>query len=313
MKKFLAIEIGGTKLQLFAGNERAQILHRWRFDVDAGRGGAGIRAQIESVLPEILRAHEIAGTGVGYGGPVDWRTGKICCSHQVEGWADFPLGDWLRERTGKFVFIDNDANCGALGEALRGAGQGSNPVFYVTLGSGVGGGLVVDGKIFHGAKPGESEIGHVRLDRSGTIVEQRCSGWAVDARIREATKINPSSILARLSAGMERGEARALAPALREHCELAQKILAEVAEDLAFGLSHVVHLMHPEVIVLGGGLSFVGEPLRAAVESSLKHFVMEAFAPGPRVALAALREDAVPTGALLLASTANGLRPEPAR
>ncbi len=302
MKHFLAIEIGGTKLQLFAGNESAQILQRWRFDVDAARGGAGIRAQIEAVLPEILRAHDIAAIGVGYGGPVDGRTGKICCSHQVEGWADFPLGDWLRERTNRPVVIDNDANCGALGEALRGAGQGSNPVFYVTLGSGVGGGLVVDGKIFHGAKPGESELGHVRLDKSGTIVEQRCSGWAVDKMVRASVDEHPTSALARAAADLNRGEARALVPALEANCPFAQHILSATADDLAFGLSHVVHLVHPEAIVLGGGLSFVGEPLRAAVAGALGQYLMEAFAPGPRVAMAVLREDAVPVGALLLAA-----------
>jgi glucokinase len=300
--QFLAIEIGGTKLQLFVGDERANILRRWRFNIDAAAGGAGIRAKIEAVLPEILREQEIAAVGVGYGGPVDGRTGQICCSHQVEGWADFPLGDWLRERTRKPVFIDNDANVGALGEALRGAGQGSNPVFYVTLGSGVGGGLAVNGQIYHGAKPGESEIGHVRLDRNGIIVEKRCSGWATDAKVRAAIKENPASVLARAAQGMTSGEARALDAALREGCTVAQRILQEVADDLAFGLSHVTHLMHPEVIVLGGGLALMGEPLRGAVESALRRYTMEAFAPGPRIALSLLREDAVPAGALLLAA-----------
>lgn len=304
MNQYLAIEIGGTKLQLFVGDEQANILQRWRFDVEPALGGADIREQIKGALPEILRAHDVAAVGVGYGGPVDWRTGQICCSHQIEGWADFPLGEWLQQQTRRPVIIDNDANCGALGEALRGAGQGSNPVFYVTLGSGVGGGLVVDGKIFHGAKPGESEIGHVRLDRSGTIVEQRCSGWAVDKRVRAIAQENPSSKLARLTAGMEGGQARALAPALREGCSRAQTILAEVAEDLAFGLSHVTQLMHPQVIILGGGLSLLGEPLRAAVEEALQRFVMEAFGGGPGIALAALLEDAVPVGALLQARAA---------
>jgi glucokinase len=299
---FLAIEIGGTKLQLFVGDGDGNILQRWRFEVDAASGGAGIRARIESALPEILHAHPVAAAGVGYGGPVDWRTGQICCSHQVEGWADFPLGDWLRKRVGRPVFIDNDANTASLGEALRGAGQGSNPVFYVTLGSGVGGGLAVNGQIFHGAKPGESEIGHVRLDRSGTIVEHRCSGWAVDKRVRAAVQANPESVLARAAHGMTRGEARALSSALGDGCEVAKEILDEVAEDLAFGLSHVTHLTHPEVIVLGGGFALTGEPLRAAVELALKRFTMEAFEPGPRVVLSALREDAVPVGALLMAA-----------
>lgn len=306
-RHFLALEIGGTKLQIFAGDAAGVIGQRWRFDIDPAQGGAGIRARIASALPEILRTQEFAAVGVGFGGPVDGRTGRICCSHQIEGWSDFPLGDWLRERTGQPVIIDNDANVAALGEARCGAGQGSNPVFYVTLGSGVGGGLAVDGNIFHGAKPGESELGHVRLDRVGTIVEQRCSGWAVDARIREAAGKNPASSLAKLSAGLERGQSRALAPALGGHCPVARALLDDVAGDLALALSHVVHLMHPQVIVLGGGLSLVGEPLRAAVERALTPLVMEAFQPGPRVALASLGEDAVPVGALLLAASQAGL------
>jgi glucokinase len=99
-------------------------------------------------------------------------------------------------------------------------------------------------------------------------------------------------------------EARHLAAAWREEDPSARHILNETAEDLAFGLSHVVHLFHPEVIVLGGGLSLVGEPLRAAVGRALCALVMEAFAPGPRVELAGLGEDAVPTGALHLARRA---------
>ena len=304
-RSFLGIEIGGTKLQLVAGDADARITARRRFTVDKARGGAGIREQIAAALPKLMDLAKPAAIGVGFGGPVDSATGQICCSHQIEGWSEFPLGEWLRGLTGLPVTVDNDANTAALGEALRGAGVGSNPVFYVTLGSGVGGGLVVAGRIYHGAKPGEAEIGHVRLDKSGATIEQRCAGWAVDRKIREACQREPRSPLAQLTADADHGEARALAPALAQGDALARRILDEVADDLAFGLSHVTQLMNPEVIVLGGGLSLVGEPLRAAVASALKRYVMEAFAPGPRVALAGLGEDAVPTGALLLAQGAS--------
>ena len=188
-----------------------------------------------------------------------------------------------------------------LGEARRGAGAGFNPVFYITLGSGVGGGLVLDGKIFHGAKPGEAEIGHVRLDRSGVILESRCSGWAVDGKVREAIAKNPSGLLARQAGGAAGGEARWLAPALAAGDPDARRILEETAGDLGFGLSHVAQLFHPEIIVLGGGLSLLGEPWRAAVERSLLPWVMKAFRPGPGIVLAGLGEEAVPVGALELA------------
>jgi glucokinase len=297
----LGIEIGGTKLQVVVGDDSPKIIERQRFSVDRSKGGAGIREQIKTALGELLPVAKPAAIGVGFGGPVDWKAGEICCSHQLEGWEDFPLRDWLQSLSALPVAADNDANTATLGEALHGAGVGSNPVFYVTLGSGVGGGLVVDGRIYHGARPGESEIGHLRLDRHGTIVESRCSGWAVDARIRELKKSQPQSPLARLAADASGGEARWLATALAQGDAAARCVLGETAEDLAFGLSHVVHLFHPEVIVLGGGLSLVGEPWRAAVEDSLRGFTMGAFAPGPPIRLAVLGEDAVPIGALELA------------
>ncbi|MDB6022643.1 MAG: hypothetical protein JWQ04_2500 [Pedosphaera sp.] len=303
-KSYLGIEIGGTKLQIAVGDGGAKILHAHRLTVERALGGAGIRKQIETTLAKILPdIPKLAAVGVGFGGPVDWQTGKICRSHQIEGWSEFDLGGWLKNITGAPVVVDNDANVAALGEAIHGAGKGANPVFYVTLGSGVGGGLVVDDKIYHGAKPGEAEIGHVRLDRAGTIVESRCSGWAVDAKIRALQKSDPSSALCQMIGVQSGGEAQYLVAALKQGDAAAERILRETAEDLAFGLSHVVHLFHPEMIVLGGGLSGVGEPLRAAVAEALDAFVMEAFAPGPSVCLAALGEDAVPVGALKLAAS----------
>jgi glucokinase len=301
---YLGIEIGGTKLQIVTGDASGALQDRRRFAVERGQGRAGIQRQIERAVAELFQAGPPRAVGVGFGGPVDWRTGRVARSHHVEGWAGFELGAWLHSLTRATVRVDNDANAAALGEATRGAGAGSNPVFYVTLGSGVGGGLVVDGRIYHGATPGESELGHVRLDRSGTILEARCSGWAVDAKIRRLKANGASSLLCQWIGEPPGGEARHLARALAENDPAAARILEETAQDLAFGLSHVVHLFHPEVIVLGGGLSLVGEPLRAAVAAALPRLIMEAFLPGPRLCLAALGEDAVPTGCLLMASAA---------
>ncbi|HRT58912.1 MAG TPA: ROK family protein [Candidatus Paceibacterota bacterium] len=301
MQDYVGIEIGGTKLQLLRANERGEIQEACRLGVKSAEGAGAIRTEIERILPRLLGPGRVAAIGVGFGGPVDWKTGRIRRSHQVEGWSEFDLGTWLKHLAGIPVFVDNDANVAALGEAARGAGTGCNPVFYVTLGSGVGGGLLVDGRIYHGQPPGEAEIGHVRLDRSGTIVENRCSGWAVDARIRELKSRHPDCPLARMLGEAVGGEARHLGPALDRQDPVAWQILRETAEDLAFALSHVTHLVHPEIIILGGGLSLVGEPLRAAVEAALPEFVMDAFGDGPRVALSGLGQDAVPVGALELA------------
>lgn len=299
---FLGIEIGGTKLQVVVGDDSARILRRFRFNVAPSLGAAGIREQLETTLTELRQSHLIQAAGIGFGGPVDWRNRQICCSHQIEGWSEFELGPWVQNLLGGVpVLMDNDADVAALGEALHGAGVNANPVFYVTLGSGVGGGLVVDGRIYHGAKPGEAEIGHIRLDRSGVIVENRCSGWAVDRRIRALKQSGSASILCELSREHSSGEAQFLPRALELNDAIAHQLLGEVAGDLAFALSHVVHLFHPEVIVIGGGLSKIGEPLRAAVAKALPVYVMEAFGPGADIRLAGLGEDSVPTGALELA------------
>ncbi|HEX3988881.1 MAG TPA: ROK family protein, partial [Verrucomicrobiae bacterium] len=111
---YLGVEIGGTKLQIHAGNVHGWIVERNRFDIEPSKGADGIRSVIQSAVPEIARRHKLLATGVGFGGPVDWKTGRICLSHQVHGWSDFELGDWLSKLAGTLVFVDNDGNVAAL-------------------------------------------------------------------------------------------------------------------------------------------------------------------------------------------------------
>jgi glucokinase len=237
-------------------------------------------------------------------------SGNVCRSHQIHGWENFPLREWLTDLLDAPVAVDNDANVAALGEAIHGAGAGYHPAFYFNMGSGVGGGLVAGGKIYHGRTPGESEFGHLLLQRDGTTVESRCSGWAVDARIRAGRQTEPTSILSRSIHGSAGGEARHLAEALNQNCSAAVRILDELADDLAYALSHVVHLYHPAVIVAGGGLALVGERLRSAVAERLPVYIMKAFHPVPQVKLAGLGEDAVPVGAVEMAAQLSAAKRE---
>ena len=296
----IGIEIGGTKQQIVVGDAEGRIIDRCRFSVDPGGGGPAIRERITEELTPLLANHHPERIGVGFGGPVDITTGTVAVSHQIEGWSGFPLHNWLSELSQLPVVVENDANTAALGEALRGAGRGFNPAFYMNMGSGVGGGLVIDGKIYHGDKPGEVEVGHLRLDPDGTTVEGRCSGWAVDRAIRAAFGNHPESLLASLCGDTPGGEAKHLTEALAQGDSLAQDILTTVTQDLAFALSHVTHLFHPQVITLGGGLSLIGVPLRKSIEEQLPGFLMEIYGNGPQIKLAELGEDAVPVGALLL-------------
>jgi glucokinase len=302
--RFIGVEIGGTKLQLAAGDSHGRIYQRVRFEVERAAGADGIREKIKAALPQLVADWNPSAIGVGYGGPVNWRTGKIACSHHITGWSDFPLGEWLSKQIGLPAFVENDANTAALGEALFGAGQGADPVLWMNSGSGVGGGLITEGRIYHGAPPGEVELGHLRLKRTGTITEDLCSGWSIDRMVREAAGNDPGGLLAQaLSNWPTRGgEARVLGPALMHGDIVAQKILRQVADSMAYALSHAVHLLHPELIVLGGGVALLGEPLRARIAESLPGWLMEAFQPGPPIRLAALMEDAVLVGALAVAA-----------
>lgn len=298
--RVLGIEIGGTKLQIVSGST-GQIRTRWRAAVDRAAGGAGICRQLQSGLADLLAAHPAEAVGVGFGGPVDWRAGRVRCSHQIAGWEDFPLSAWLAKETGLPVLLENDANIACLGESVYGAATGRSPAFYFNLGSGVGGGLAINQKIYHGVPPGEAEFGHLRLDRSGATVEQRCSGWSIDQRIRQMARQSGGWLAKALPPTTHGAEAALLSEAIAHDDSVAVTILSELADDLAYALSHVVHLLHPAVIVVGGGLSLIGEPLRAAIADALPKYIMAAFAPGPPVMLAALGEDAVPIGAMELA------------
>jgi glucokinase len=199
------------------------------------------------------------------------------------------------------VYIDNDANVAALGETIHGAGADFNIVFYMTIGSGIGGGVVIDKKIYHGMFPGEGEIGHLRLNKRGDTLESFCSGWAVDAKIRNAIAEEPKSELAKLAKDAKNNEARFLKQALQKNDAVTKKILDEVSDNIAFALSHVVHLFHPEVIIIGGGLSLLGDDLSNAITTALPRYVMKAFLPAPKIKIALLGKNVVPIGALELA------------
>ncbi len=311
----LGIEIGGTKVQIFAADGSGQVQQRFRYEVDNKKGANGILDLITQTLRQL---HQPAmAVGVGFGGPVNSDTGRISNSYQIEGWAGLNLMNWFTEQTqAQTIRIENDANVAALGEALHGAGRGYRHVFYVTIGSGIGGGMVVDGQIYHGAMPGEAELGHLWLvppgestpgeSTPGQTLEETCSGWAMDRQIRDLLPQLPSDsplrqmVEAATNEGRVGGEARYLHPAYEQGDTVARMLIEQVGSVLALGLSHATHLFHPQVIVLGGGLSLIGEPFRVAVKNALERFVMKAFRPAPLVFLAQLREEAVPIGALAM-------------
>jgi glucokinase len=312
---YLGIEIGGTKLQVGVGKGDGTLAGLWRETVHVASGPEGIRLQILRAMPDLLlktgisRDH-LKGVGIGFGGPVDDTTHAIIKSHQIEGWDNFPLEEWISEISGLPAVLGNDADCAGLAEALFGAGKGLSPVFYITIGSGIGGGLINNGEIFRGVGRGAAEIGHVRvssLTPTGprfTILEKIASGWGIESAARRLAPNNRQAkrLLELADGSVEHITTGHLANAAAEGDEFALSILNGAFEALAEGICHVIALICPRRIVIGGGVSLVGEkllfePLRQLVDQR----IFKPFAGLTEIVPAALGEEVVVHGALALA------------
>jgi glucokinase len=200
------------------------------------------------------------------------------------------------------VVLENDSNAAALGEALVGAGRGARVVVYSNAGSGIGSGLVIDGQLYRGRPSGEMELGHLRLSRDAGILEDSSAGWAIDRAVRGAVAAEPAGTLARAATATSAPPSARLIPAaLAAGDATAQAILDVAAGHYAHAISHVVHLLNPDVIVLGGGVATIGEPWRESVERQLDALLMAPLRPSPPVRLATLGEDVVPVGVALAA------------
>lgn len=300
---FLAIEIGGTKLQMALGQGNGKIEALWREKVDPTLGGEGIRRQIANGLLAFLaenqlRKIDLLGAGIGFGGPVDMNKGETITSHQIAGWDRFPLKAWLAEQLSCRVSLGNDADVAGLGEAIHGAGQGADPVFYVTVGSGIGGGHIVGGKIARGAGKGAAEIGHLRLGPDGDVLEHHASGWGIQNRFKAAlNRGEPSQLAGHPNPGVPE-----IAKAAAAGDATAARVLQGAIRDLAWGLCQVIALICPQRIVIGGGVSLLGDqaffqPLKAEVNAQ----VFKPFQGLTDIVPAALGEEVVLHGALELA------------
>jgi glucokinase len=315
---YLGIEIGGTKLQLGIGPGDGTLAALWRGPVTPAEGADGIRKQITQAVPELLanakrRREDLRGIGIGFGGPVDDRTRTVIKSHQIAGWDEFPLADWISEMVGLPAVLGNDADVAGLAEALFGAGKGYSPVFYITIGSGIGGGLIIDGEIYRGVGRGAAEIGHLRVPHDpfacrgalGTYtVEGAASGWALahahEIYARYQHEHDPPLYIP----GSDKStfNTKDLAEASEEGNLLACGILSAAWDSLAEGIVHVITLLCPRRIVIGGGVALMSEQL---LFEPLRHKVAERvfkpFAGCYEIVPAALGEEVVVHGALALA------------
>lgn len=235
--------------------------------------GAMAEVAEEGGFPE----EAFAGIGLGSPGPLDRETGTVIETPNL-GWRNFPLRDLIANAIGIEVELDNDANCATLGEWWLGAGQGTRNLVGVTLGTGIGGGIVIDGRVFHGANDVAGEVGHMTIDSTGRkckcgnygCLEAYASGPAIAARAIEGLETGEQSLLPSLVGGdLSRITAETVYEAIIAGDQYAKDVMRETARFLGAGLANLINVLNPEMVVISGGVTRAGEhlfePLRAEV------------------------------------------------
>lgn len=315
----IGVEIGGTKLQLAIGTPAGKILEVQRGQVAVEQGATGILAWLRQNLPRMLQqAAELgyapAAIGCGFGGPIDTPNGQILKSIQIRGWDGFPLVQWLEDEYQLPTVMANDTNAAAWGEYCLGSGRGSRHFFYTNIGSGIGGGLILDGHLFDGQGFGAGEFGQTfvpdwtsNAPGAAERLENLCSGWAIESRLRSTGYIPQSSALLELAEGkLSLVDCRILHKAALAGDEFALDEINRIGNSIGIALSNVLSLINPERIALGGGVSNMGEVLLEPIRRSVKAHEFISSSGHYEIVACELKESIVLVGAILLASQSIG-------
>lgn len=261
---------------------------------------------------QVLQGEQPEAIGVSFGGPVDSQAGRVRLSHHVPGWQDYPLAQWLQTEFGCPVAVDNDANVAALGEYNFGAGRGCPNLMYITISTGVGGGWILEGQIWHGVDGMAGEIGHTVVDPNGPLclcgkrgcVERMASGpyLAEDARHRLRSQPDRNARLVEIAGGdLEAISGKLVAQAAALGDPQAIELLDRAAWALGTGIGNAANLVNPGRFILGGGVTQSGERFWSGVRSAAHQTAL------PEVHFeilpAELGDDAPLWGALALAET----------
>jgi len=279
----LALDIGGTKLAAGIVDSGGNILARAEVPTLATEGVERVLDRIIRLAKVVLSAPGISGRGIqrigiGCAGPVDRQAGLVLNPPNLPGWIRVPLVDYLEKALGHPAVLENDANAAALGEFRYGAGKGANSLVYLTVSTGIGGGIILDGKLWHGLKDGAGEVGHMTLVPDGPVcgcgnrgcLEALASGPSIARRALEALGAGRSSRLR----DVQDLTATDVARLAQEGDALAAEVWTATVEYLALGVAAVVTIIAPERVVIGGGVAnagdFLFEPLRREVRHRVK-------------------------------------------
>jgi glucokinase len=322
----LGVDIGGTKVAAGLVDAQGNILFQTRVPMPAhgtaAEGFAAVQSAIEAVFAARPEARaSLTGIGICAPGPLDPVTGVILNPPNVPCWRNFPLAAEINRVFGFTARVDNDGNAAALAEAIWGAGVGYRNVFYVTLGTGIGTGIVFDGRIYHGRTGSAAEGGHVTVDYHGPqcgcgkrgCIEALCSGPAIARRAKEQlAKLRhagshpvdlhgtESKMLALARGNVDAVTAEIIVESFRRGDPLAAEVLQETADFLAIWAGNIIDLLEPDVFIFGGGLAQLMSGFFARIQEQLENWCVNKRFAEMSMVLAKYGADAGIAGAAAL-------------
>jgi glucokinase len=294
MRLILGVDVGGTNVVVGTVAEDGSAAHGLQRERTRTNDGPDavvqqITAMVERSLEATAAAFErddldVVGVGIGSPGPLDTKRGIVLMTPNL-GWTNFPLRDRVSEAVGLPATLDNDANCAIFGEWWRGAARGCRVVVGLTVGTGIGGGIVLDGRIFHGASDIAGEIGHMSIDSTGRrckcgnygCLEAYASGSAIADRAVEGIDVGTDTRLPEYVNGdLETVTAQVVYDAAHDGDEYALEVIKDTARFLGTGIANLINIFNPEITVICGGVTAAGERLFAPLR---KEVALRAFKP----------------------------------
>ncbi|MDF2626203.1 MAG: hypothetical protein K0R39_34 [Symbiobacteriaceae bacterium] len=311
---FLGIDIGGTKLAVGLVTATGQQLSAVR---EASRAHEGpdrmlerlVQLSRQAIAEAGVPAGEVVAAGVGCGGPLNPDTGVVMNPPNLPGWDNVPVVDRLSAALGMPVYLDNDANAAALGEHRFGAGRGVDNLIYLTISTGLGGGIIIGGHLYQGENGNAGEIGHMSVFYEGRAcgcgnhgcLEAYASGTSIVARVQEAIRAGEPSAMVDMAGSVDAITGETLLAALEHGDSLAERIWAETIKILGAGVASVVNIFNPRKVVLGGGITNFGDRLFVPLREQVAARAMAPLAQVVEIVPAALGSQVGVLGAAAVA------------
>ncbi len=310
---YIGVDLGGTNIAVGLVDENGKILLKGSTPTLVERGPEPIIRDMGKLSLELLEkggysVDDVAAIGVGVPGVTNPETGIISFCTNL-GWHNVPLVEILSQVIDKPIYVENDATVAALAESVAGVSKGVKNSIFLTLGTGVGGGIIIDGKIYSGTHHVGSELGHMTVNVEGRPCtcggigcwEQYSSATALIRMGREAAEEAPDCLIAKMVGGdLDKIEAKTVIDAAREKDPVAVKVYDKYIYYLAMGIVALINAFDPEVFAIGGGVSKAGDFLIEPLREKVKEYVFYKDLPYGRIELAALGNDAGIIGAAML-------------